>query len=70
MTFGYISTQYHSVFDNLFQMVCETSEDKYVTGAIYNRLFEHDCDFCVEGYFGKDGELIYYPHTLDGIWLD
>ena len=37
LTSGYISPQYHAVFDDLFQKVCGTWEYEVVTDSIFNR---------------------------------
>ncbi len=66
---GYISTQYHLVFDNLFETVIFQGDNDNVIDGIYNDLFECNRDwYAVEEY--DDGKLIYRPPPLDDVWLD
>ena len=53
-----------------FQTVFGTREYESVTDDICNKLFEHDLDFYFEEEFWQDGEFIYYPPPLDGVFLD
>ena len=40
LTTGYIYSQYHVVFDDMFHTVCGTGEYEVVTGYIWNNGFE------------------------------
>ena len=42
---GYISPQFHFVFDDLFQMVIFTRDDDSVFNAICNDIFELNRDW-------------------------
>ena len=37
---GYISPQFHLVFDGLFETVVQTRDDESVFNAVFNGLFE------------------------------
>ena len=41
-----------------------------VNCSIWNNGFEENRYFYVEGWFGRDRELIYSPPTLDEAWMD
>ena len=68
MSTGFISPQYHLVFDDKFDTVFSSDEDEEVAEAICENLFNNERDIYVEPEY-KDGELIYLPPPLDEIWL-
>ncbi len=65
---GFISPQYHLVFDDNFETVFSSGKDEEVAEAICKNLFENEKDIYVKPEY-KDGELIYLPPPLDEIWL-
>ena len=67
---GYVSPQYHCVFDDLFQTVYSDGENKAITDAICNLLWENNRDIYAEEEFDGDGILIYQPPPLHQVWLD
>ena len=68
---GFISPQYHCVFDNLFETVFGNQK---LPGAVYdalcNLLWENSRDLYAEEEFDDDGMLVYEPPPLDTVWLD
>ena len=66
---GFVSPQYHVVFDNHFKTVFSSGHDKAVLDGICNDLFENNRDWYVEAEYNSDGELIYEPPPLDKVWL-
>ena len=66
---GFVSPQYHIVFDDQFETVYSSGEDDAVVDAIYDRLFESNSDIYVEPEYDFDDELVYSPPPLDEIWL-
>ena len=67
---GYISPQYHLVFDDLFETtVCQGYNDP-VIDTIFNDLFESIRDWYAEEEYDSSGQLIYRPPPLADVWLD
>jgi len=67
---GYISPQFHLVFDDLFETVIYTADDDIVFDAICNDLFELNRDWYAEDEFDENEKLIYRPPPLKDVWLD
>ena len=65
-----MSTQYHVVFDDLFQTVGSSEHNDVVMDEICNNLFEFNQDVFAEDEFDADGLLLYRPPPLDEVWLD
>ncbi|KAL7465136.1 hypothetical protein ACHAXS_005462, partial [Conticribra weissflogii] len=66
---GFISPQFHLVFDDKFKTVVGTAQNDDVVDEICNRLFETNRDWYVEDEYDDDGELIYSAPPLDEVWL-
>ena len=66
---GYISPQFHLVFDDLFETVICHGENDSVIDATYSNLFEINRDWYAEEEFDDD-HLIYQPSPLYDVWLD
>ena len=56
---GYISPQFHLVFDDLFEMVIHTKDDDIVLNAICNDLFESNRYWYAKDEHGDNEKLIY-----------
>jgi hypothetical protein len=67
---GFVSPQYHVVFDDLFQTVFRSGDNDPVVDEICNNLFEYNRDVYAEDEFDSDGNLVYRPPPLDEVWLD
>ena len=66
---GYISPQYHVVFDYLFNNVFSLGKNNVVVDSICNYLFEDNNDWYTEEEY-EDDELLYIPSLLHKFWLD
>ena len=66
---GFISPQYHVVFDDKFETVFGGSMSEEELDRICQRLFDGDRENYVEEEFDDDGVLIYEPPPLDKVWL-
>jgi transposase InsO family protein len=70
LTTGFVSPQFHVVFDDHFHTVYGDGEGNLITDAICNLLWENDRERYSEDKYGSDGSLIYTPPPLDKVWLD
>ncbi len=70
MTIGYISPQFHVVFDNLFETVNCTGVDDCVVESICNGLFQHNRELYTEDEPDEAGNIIYRPPPLHEVQLD
>eukprot|EP00804_Cyclotella_cryptica_P001119 CCRYP_008393-RA/>CCRYP_008393-RA protein AED:0.39 eAED:0.39 QI:0/0/0/1/0/0/2/0/218 len=67
---GFVSPQFHVVFDNLFQTVFSSGSDDVLVDRICDELFEYNRDVYAEDEFDSVGNLVYRPPPLDEVWLD
>ncbi len=67
---GFVSPQYHCVFDDLFQTVYSNNDSEELVNAITNLLWENEREVYAEDEFDNDGMLVYKPPPLDKVWLD
>eukprot|EP00804_Cyclotella_cryptica_P031100 CCRYP_011717-RC/>CCRYP_011717-RC protein AED:0.72 eAED:0.31 QI:0/-1/0/1/-1/0/1/0/345 len=67
---GFVSPQFHVVFDDLFQTVFSSGNDDVLMDRICNELFEYNRDIYAEDECDSDGNLVYRPPPLDEVWLD
>ncbi len=67
---GYISPQYHLVFDDLFETVIFQGDNDNVIDVIYNDLFECNRDWSDKEEYDDNDKLIYWPPRLDIVWLN
>ena len=70
LTTGYVSPQYHCVFDDLFTTVYGVDKPNDVTDALEQMLWENSRDLYVEAEYDEDGLLFYEPPPLDEVWLE
>eukprot|EP00956_Cyclotella_meneghiniana_P015936 scaffold24808_cov102-Cyclotella_meneghiniana.AAC.1 len=66
---GYVSPQYHVVFDDNFQTVFNDGKTSEEVDKICNQLFVESRDCYVQEEYDDDGILIYSPPPLDEVWL-
>ncbi|KAL7481771.1 hypothetical protein ACHAW6_007441 [Cyclotella cf. meneghiniana] len=66
---GYISLQYHVVFNNKFLAVFHDAKSTEKFHKICDDLFVNSQDCYEEEEYNKDGVLIYKPPPLDKVWL-
>ena len=62
---GYVSPQYHVVFDYKFETVFSDGKTSDELDKICNELFVNSCDCYAEEEYDEDGVLIYKPPPLD-----
>ena len=67
---GFVSPQFHVVFDDLFQTVFSSGDNDVLVDRICNELFEYNRDIYAEDEFDSVGNLVYCPPPLDEVWLD
>jgi hypothetical protein len=70
LTTGYISPQFHVVFDDLFETVNRTGVDDQVVESICKGLFQRNRELYAEDELDEVGNLIYRPPPLHEVWLD
>ncbi len=69
LSMGYMSPQYHLIFDDLFQTVFSSGNDALLDD-FYNHLFDSNCDFySYDDEIILDDPLVCYPHPLEGVCL-
>jgi hypothetical protein len=61
LTTGFVSPQFHVVFDDHFHTVYGDGERKLITDAICKLLWENDWELYAEDKYGPDGSLIHTP---------
>ncbi len=67
---GYVSPQFHVVFDDLFETVVCNGDNDAVINSICDGLFKRNQELYVEDEFEADGMLVYKPPPLHKVWLD
>ncbi len=67
---GYVSPQFHVVFDDLFETVVCNGNNDAVINSICDGLFERNQELYVKDEFGAVGMLIYKSPPLHKVWLD
>ena len=67
---GYISPQYHIVFDDLFETKFRRDENNPVIDQICNDILNYSQDWYAEEEYDPEGQLIYRPTPLADVWLD
>ena len=67
---GNVSSQYHCVFDDLFQTVHSADDEDNIVDAITDLLWDNARELYALDEFDKDGMLVYEPPPLDEVWLD
>ncbi len=67
---GYVSPQFHVVFDDLFETVVRNGDNDAIINSISNGLFERNRELYAKEEFDADGMHIYKPPPLHKVWLD
>ena len=67
---GYISPQFHLVFDDLFETFICTKDDDNGFNKIYNDLFDSNRDWYAQDEHYDNVKLIQQPPPLEDVWLD
>jgi hypothetical protein len=67
---GYVSHQYHVVFNDLFETVFSSGSDNALVDSICENLYGTSCEiYATDEYDAKDN-LVYKSPPLDEVWLD
>ena len=67
---GYVSPQYHVVYDDLFQTVFSAGQSTSLVDAICEELFTTSCEVYATDEYDAEDNLVYRPPPLDDVWLD
>jgi hypothetical protein len=67
---GYVSPQFHVVFDDLFKTMIRNGDNDAVINSICDGLFNWNRELYVKDEFNTGGLLVYKPPTLHEVWLD
>ena len=66
---GFVSPQYHVVFDDKFDTIFCDGKSTAELDAICDELFTSSWDYYAEEEYDENGLLIYKPPPLDEVWL-
>ncbi len=67
---GFVSPQYHVVFDDLFETVFCSGADNALVDSICENLYGTSCEiYATDEYYAQDN-LVYKPPPLDEVWLN
>ena len=67
---GYVSPQYHVVFDNLFETVFSSGANNALIDSICKNLYGTSCEVYATDEYDAHDNLVYKPPPLDEVWLD
>ncbi len=67
---GYVSPQYHVVFDDLFKTVFSSGADDALVNSICENLYGTSCEIYATDEYDAHDNLVYKPPPLDEVWLD
>ena len=67
---GYISPQYHVVFDDLFETVFSSGAYNALVDFICENLYGTSCEVYATDENNANKNLVYKPSPLDKVWLD
>jgi hypothetical protein len=67
---GYVSPQYHVVFDDLFKTVFSSGAEDALVDSICKNLYGTSCEIYATDENDAHENLVYKPPPLDEVWLD
>jgi hypothetical protein len=67
---GYVSPQYHVVFDDLFETVFSSGARDALVDSIRKNLYGTSCEIYATDEYDAQDNLVYKPPPLDEVWLD
>ncbi len=67
---GYVSPQYHVVYDDLFQTVFSVGPNTELDVAMCDKFFTTSCEVYATDKYNAEDNLVYRPPPLDEVWLD
>ncbi len=70
MKTGFVSPQYHVVFDDLFETVFSSGVDDALVDSICKNLYGTSCKIYATNQYDAHDNLVHKPPPLDEVWLD
>ena len=67
---GYVSRQYHVVFENLFKTVFNSGANNALIGSICKNIYGTSCKIYATNEYDAHNNLVYKPPPLYEVWLD
>ena len=67
---GFLSLQYHLVFDDLFESVFSSGPNDAIVDAMCKDPYESSCEVYATDKYDAHDNLVYKPPSLDEVWLD
>ena len=67
---GYVSPQYHVVFNNLVQTVFSSGANNALIDSICKKIYGTSCKIYATDEYDAHGNLLYKSPPLDEVWLD
>jgi hypothetical protein len=67
---GYVSPQYHVVYDDLFQTVFSAGPIIELVDSMCEELFTTSCEVYATDEYDAEDNLVHRPPPLDEVWLD
>jgi hypothetical protein len=67
---GYVSPQYHVVFDDLFETMFSSGADDALVDFICENIHGTSCEVYATDEYDANNNLVYKPPPLDEVWLD
>ncbi len=67
---GFVSPQYHVVFDDLFKTVFSSGAGDALVDSICENLYGTSCEIYATDEHDAHDNLVYKPPPLDEVWLD
>ncbi len=67
---GYVSPQYHVVFDDLFETVFSSGSNDALVDSICEKFYGTSCEINATNEYDAKDNLVYKPLPLDEVWLD
>ena len=67
---GYISPQYHIMFDDLFETKYCRGQNEPVIDQLCNNIFDSSRDWYAGEEYATESQLIYRPPPLADVWID
>ncbi len=67
---GFVSPQYHVVFDDLFKTVFSSGTNNALGDSICENLYGTSCEISATDEYDAHDNLVFKPPPLDEVWLD
>ena len=67
---GYVSPQFHVVFDTLFETIFSSGADNALIDSICENLYGTSCKIYATDEYDAHNNVVYKPPPLDEVWLD